>query len=224
MRFHLLFRLGAIVVIGVLAISWIASDAQAQGLAAQVYGKQPIPRGSFKTWSIFLVTNQEWLIAENADQLRQLYVRSQAFGRVIGQDHLAVWFWQKTTPLQSPGLAENVDVERAIAYCQKLGRKPSGGPYILFTTVYPDETVVPSSYGIIELGTTSEEIARLLGRLGDQLVTEGLIRNKEFMQPVGSDDFWRAWFNATGLALATLSSGFRLTTKTPTLSLESSRK
>lgn len=215
-------RLAAIVAMLVLASLWIAPEAHAQAFAI-VKGKEPIPRESYKTWSIFLVTNQQWLIPENARQLQQLYERSQAFGRVIGEDHLAVWFWKKDAPLRSPALAENVDVERAIAYCQKLGLKPSGGPYLLFTTAYPDESVVPSSYSIIEVGTTADEIARLLARLGDQLVTEGVIRDGAFLQPAGSDDFWSAWFDATRHALASLGSGFRLAVRTPTLSLESSR-
>jgi hypothetical protein len=220
MRFCFRWRLATIV--AMVAALWTTADAHAQAFAT-VKGKEPIPRESYKTWSIFLVTNQQWLIPENARQLQQLYERSQAFGRVIGEDHLAVWFWKKDAPLQSPALAENVDVERAIAYCQKLGLKPSGGPYLLFTTAYPDESVAPSSYSIIEVGTTADEIARLLARLGDQLVTEGLIRNGAFLQPAGSDDFWSAWFDATRHALASLGSGFRLAIRTPTLSIESSR-
>jgi len=223
MRFHSLPRPGSIAAAVFLAALCVAADANAQ-VFATVKGKEPIPREAFKTWSLFLVTNQEWLIPENARRLQQLYERSQAFGRVIGRDHLAVWFWKKDAPLHSPALADNVDVERAIAFCQKLGLKPSGGPYLLFTTTYPDETVAPSAYSVIEVGASAEEIARLLGRLGDQLVTEGLIRDGSFLQPAGSDDFWSAWFDATRHALATLSSGFRVAIRTPTLSMESGRK
>lgn len=96
----------------VLVTLFAAADAHAQAFAV-VKGKEPIPREAYKTWSIFLVTNQQWLIPENARELQQLYERSQAFGRVIGRDHLAVWFWKEDAPLQSPALAENVDVERA---------------------------------------------------------------------------------------------------------------
>lgn len=223
MRFHFIARPVGMAAVVILAALWIAADAHAQAFAT-VRGKEPIPREAFKTWSLFLVTNQDWLIPENARRLQQLYERSQAFGRVIGQDHLAVWFWKKDAPLHSPALAENVDVERAIAYCQKLGLKPSGGPYLLFMTAYPDESVAPASYSVVEIGTTAEEIARLLTRLGDQLVTEGVIRNGAFVQPAGSDDFWSAWFDATRHALASRGSAFWLAIRTPTLSMESGRK
>ena len=223
MGFNCARRFAVVAVSALLAPSCPPGDAHAQAFAT-VRGKEPIPRESYKTWSIFLVTNQDWLIPENARQLRELYERSQAFGRVIGRDHLAVWFWRKDAPLHSETLAENIDVERAIAYCQKLGLKPSGGPYLLFTTTYPDESLAPSSYSYIEVGTTASEIARLLNRLGDQLVTEGVIRNGEFLQAVDSDDFWSAWFDATRHALAGLGAGFRLAIRTPTLSLEAGRK
>ena len=59
-----------------------------------VVDKQPIPREGFKTWSLFLVTNQDWLVPVNASRLQELYDRSQAFGRTIGADHAAVWFWK----------------------------------------------------------------------------------------------------------------------------------
>ena len=220
--FALLPWLAVLALAALVSTAWV-DTAEAQAFAT-VKGKEPIPREAYKTWSLFLVTNQDWLIPENADRLRQLYERSQAFGRVIGDDHLAVWFWKKDAPLQSAAIAENVDVERAIAYCQKLGLKPSGGPYFLFTTAYPDETTAPSSFSVLELDTTADEIGRLLRLMGDQLVEEGLIRDGTFQQPAGSDDFWSAWFDATRHALVSLGSRFYFAIRTPTLSIESGRK
>jgi len=214
--------LAASALVAVLSLGW-TGDAHAQAFAT-VKGKEPIPRGTFKTWSLFLVTNQDWLIPENAGRLRQLYERSQAFGRVIGNDHLAVWFWKKDAPVDAATMAANVDVERAIAYCQKLGLKPSGGPYFVFTTSYPDEAAAPESFSVIELNTAAEEIGRLLGMMGDQLVQEGLIRDRTFQQPPGSDDFWSAWFDATRHALANLGANFHFAIRTPTISIESGRK
>jgi len=54
-----------------LASLWSA-DLTAQDFAV-VEGKEPIPREPYKTWSIFLVTNQDWLVSENAERLRELY-------------------------------------------------------------------------------------------------------------------------------------------------------
>jgi hypothetical protein len=214
--------LGVVSFVLILSIA-AATNAHAQAFAT-VKGKEPIPRGAFKTWSLFLVTNQDWLIPENASRLRQLYERSQAFGRVIGNDHLAVWFWKKDAPVDTATMAANVDVERAIAYCQKLGLKPSGGPYFVFTTSYPDETAAPESFSVIELNTDAEQIGRLLGMMGDQLVKEGLIRDRTFQQAPGSDDFWSAWFDATRHALSNLGSNFHFAIRTPTISIESGRK
>jgi hypothetical protein len=150
-----------------------------------------------------------------------LYHRSQAFGRVIGEDHLAVWFWAKTvTHNGGEAMADGVDVERAIAICKRLGLKPSGGPYLLFTTTYPDERVALTDYSVIELGSKAEDSVRILNRLEDQLVTEGVIRKGAFVRRPGSNDFWSAWFNATRHALAELGLGLRVAIRTPTLSLE----
>ena len=59
----------------------VAAETRAQAFAT-VKGKAPIPRDAYKTWSLFLVTNQDWLIPANAQRLVDLYRRSQAFGRV----------------------------------------------------------------------------------------------------------------------------------------------
>ena len=122
-----------------------ATESRAQAFAT-VKGKEPIPREGYKTWSLFLVTNQAWLVTENARRLHDLYDRSRAFGRVIGKDHLAVWFWKRDAPLHDPALAENVDVERAVAYCQMLKLKPSEGPFLRSSLSSPlriDATILP---------------------------------------------------------------------------------
>ena len=210
----------------------VAVQAQAYTM---VTAKEPIPREGYKSWSLFLVTNQSWLTQElapakppirapvNADWVLDLYQRSRAFGRVIGKDHLAVWFWTKTSRLPAQAwAAELVDVERAIAFCEKLKLKPSEGPYLIFTTTYPDEHAPPSAFGAIRLGTSAERISRLLTRLGDELVTEGMIRESTFTQPTETDDFWLAWFAATRRSLANLGLSFTHLVRTPKLALESS--
>jgi hypothetical protein len=127
-----------------VALLIILSPADAGSQAfSRLKAKEPIPRDPYKSWSLFLVTNQDWLVAEKAPQISELFAQAQAFGRVIGQNHLAVWFWKKDqlawagVPRGSPDLVENVDVERAIAFCEQLGLKPSRGPYLVFTA-YPN--------------------------------------------------------------------------------------
>jgi len=225
-------HVAALVSLTLLITLWpVAARAQAY---TSVIGKEPIPREGYKSWSLFLVTNQNWLRHElyparppvratvNADLVLNLYHRAQTFGRGIGENHLAVWFWKTTRTLPNgASAAENVDVERAIAYCEKLKLKPSEGPYLLFTTTYPEETAPPSAFTVIALGQDAERIDRLLTRLGDQLVTEGVIREAAFTQPSGTDAFWKAWFDATRQALVSLGLDFRVSTRTPTLSLDS---
>jgi hypothetical protein len=185
----------------------------------------PIDRDSYKSWSLFLVTNQRWLNPANRSLVLDLFDRSQAFGRVIGDDHLAVWFW-KVDPnsLTKETAAAAVNVERAVAYCRKLNLAASAGPYLMFTTIYPDEDISPSAFGVIELGSNIEQVERLLDRLGDQLVRDGFIHEREFVHKPGTDDFWTAWFDATRRSLTSLGYGFRVTIKTPTLSLQFGRR
>jgi hypothetical protein len=186
-----------------------------------VRGKQPIPREGFRTWSLFLVTNQDWLVPENTSRLQQLYERSKAFGRAIGADHAAVWFWKTDAPLSSRALADDVDVERAVAYCGTLKLKPSDGPYLVFTAAYPDEHVAPDAFHVFALGgKTAEEIGTLLTTLGDQLVVDGVVRGGRFAAEAGSDDFWSAWFDATRHTLARLGTKVRFLIRTPSFTID----
>ena len=57
--------------------------------------KGPSPQKSYKSWSLFLVTNPEWLLAQSDSKLDSLYEQFNAFGDSIGDDNLAVWFWSK---------------------------------------------------------------------------------------------------------------------------------
>lgn len=199
---------------------WFVPVAAAQRFVP-VVDKQPIPREGFKTWSLFLVTNQDWLVPVNASRLQELYDRSQAFGRTIGADHAAVWFWKREQSLDSPALAANVDVERAIAYCQTLKLKPSSGPYLLFSHVFPDERLEPEAIAIYELGgKTADEIGRLLAALGDQLATEGVVRGGRLQAEPGSDDFWSAWFDATRHTLTRVGMKVRFVIRTPSFTID----
>src|SRR5262249_40858281 len=53
----------------------------------------PVAKMGFKTWSIFLITNQQWLLRETSGRLERLYENFTIFGNAIGPENLAVWFW-----------------------------------------------------------------------------------------------------------------------------------
>lgn len=97
-----------------------------------------IPHGTYKTWSLFLVCNPDWVAPEKSTDLANLYRRFKSFGDAIGRDNLAVWFWKRQLPVSDPRLAENVDVARCAEFCGALGRAPSHGPYLVVTTAYPE--------------------------------------------------------------------------------------
>lgn len=202
----------ALVVLSVPAAPTV--DAQA---FVGVRGQEPIPVKGFRTWSLFLVTNQEWLVPAGTGRLQDLYDRSRAFGRTIGDDHVAVWFWKQN----GPPTAANVDVERAIAYCRMLKLKPGDGPYLLFTAAPPDERVAPDAFQVFALGgRTADETGRLLTTLGDQLVTEGVVRGGRLALEPGSDDFWSAWFDATRHTLSGLGMKVAFLIRTPSFSID----
>jgi hypothetical protein len=68
--------------------------AYGQDIAPLSGPKAPIPK-DYKTWSLFLVNNPQWVVAESNDKVRKLYDQFQAFGRAIGRDNVAVWFWSQ---------------------------------------------------------------------------------------------------------------------------------
>lgn len=145
-----------------------------QEMAEMVPSTGPIPRDHYRTWSLFLVCNPAWLEPEKSSDLLNLYKQFRIFGRSIGDDHLAVWFWKKRTDANDPKLAENVDVERSVRFCSALGLTPSAGPHLVVTTEYPDETKLPADRATFELaGLAPAEVTKLLQKLTDELVLKG---------------------------------------------------
>src|SRR5947209_6237768 len=98
-------------------------SGQASGELVSTTGQ--IPRGMYKTWSLFVVCNPDWVSPEKSADLRNLYQRFKSFGDAIGRDNLAVWFWKRRAALTDPQLAENVDVARGADFCAAVGRAPS---------------------------------------------------------------------------------------------------
>ncbi len=92
-----------------------------------------IPRGNYKTWSLFLICNPDWGAPEKSIDFANLYERFKSFGDAIGRDNLTVWFWKRQVPVNDPRLAENVDVARSADFCSAIRRPPSQGPYLVVT-------------------------------------------------------------------------------------------
>jgi hypothetical protein len=132
-----------------------------------------ISRDSYKTWSLFLMCNPDWVAADRSRDVENLYQRFKAFGDAIGKENLAVWFWKQKASVRDPRLAENIDVARSAEYCRVLEKKPSEGPYLVVTTAYPDVAAFPRDRAILELGGQNPAaLAKLLNALTDQLLLE----------------------------------------------------
>jgi hypothetical protein len=157
----------------------------------------PVKKG-FKTWSIFLVTNQQWLRRETSDRLERLYENFTIFGNAIGPENLAVWFWSE--PSQADRFHKTVDVERSVAFCRSINLRPSEGPYVVVMREYPGKCIVsdPDSFPkesagflVIKLnGTNATKTGKLLDSLVDQLTTADLA--KSFSRV---DDYLNGWRN-----------------------------
>jgi len=137
----------------------------------------------YKSWSLFLITNYNWLERQNDGILRDLYEEFQTFGISIGHDDLAVWFWRR--PPQPNELYRDVlDIDRSIAICKSLRLKPKDGPFIIVTSTYPGRCLTGDAKSfpkntdgmlIICLGQTDAETSRrFLHKLSDKITSEGL--------------------------------------------------
>ena len=161
-----------------LAFTQIAQSRQER---VEIVSREDIPR-NFKTYSLFLVCNPQWLAPEKSGDLYALYQAFDRFGRTIGRDNAAVWFWKAKRAADDPHLAENVDVERSVQFCRSWKLKPSDGPHLIVTTVCPDETSLsadlPKGSAVYSLGNmSSTDISGLLAKLTDELVATGHVEN-----------------------------------------------
>jgi hypothetical protein len=162
------------------AFAGISVPAQPQAAVELVTTKQAIPK-NFKTYSLFLVCNPQWLDPAKNAGLLQLYRQFQSFGRAIGDDHAAVWFWKSNSYEHSDAaLAQIVDVERSVRFCQAWKLKPSEGPHLVITGTYPDEahlsTGLPEDSAVYKLGDMAPpDISALLAKLTDQLIASGKV-------------------------------------------------
>jgi hypothetical protein len=210
-----------------------SEDAPAsKGIYIVAPGDVSVPKSStlrlYKTWSLFLINNPGWITPQSSDKVKVLYVSFEAFGKVIGPDNLAVWFASGSSsakPFTEEPTANAylpLDIDRSVAFCEKLGLPPSQGPYILITTEYPGaglpaqpDTILPTAlknYEIVRLYNASpDQITRLITGVADQLTVGDVSHLNEQSEP-----YWRAWQKAFENVRDTLASmKISLKIKTP---------
>ena len=103
--------------LAVVCMALTSTTAAGRQAAAEVVGPTAqIPRAAYKSWSLFLVCNADWVQPEKSADLGSLYWRFRSFGDAIGRDNLAVWFWKRKGQIPDPKLSENVDVAKSAEY------------------------------------------------------------------------------------------------------------
>ena len=167
---------------------FLSSPALAQAASEVTHGQSISP--NYKSWSLFLVCNPEWLVTEEAAQenMRALHEAFSSFGKIIGSANLAVWF---TKPAISSSQAnyETYDADEAGDYCASYGLSANESPYIVVTTAYPTKTGARGNYSAISLNRLDNaNRLRLLGTISDR------IRMSDFRaEQFDSDRYWRRW-------------------------------
>jgi len=181
-----------------------ATTTSTGAIPRTIIGKKRIPKKPYKTWSLFLVCNPEWLSSERDRDLYGLYKQFQSFGRAIGKDHLAVWFWKSKPRRLDRDLADNIDVERSVDFCEAFNLAPSEGPHLLVVSTYPDATNASGDYAHYALGAMEpKEISKLLAKLTDQLLLTGKVAKQPLsqgtaaIQPPLQDPLWVRVLEAT---------------------------
>jgi len=121
----------------------------------------PIPDG-YKTYTLFLITDEKWVSGEKDAELEKLYKDFLKFGHVIGDDNLAIWFRNRKKNAL-------VDISHNQKYCDKFGL-PYLGPFIIISEKNPDNELVPDDYYRLNLnGITSNRITEILDYLGKSI-------------------------------------------------------
>lgn len=190
----------------VLAASFYPSVAAAIGSAQAtevVVSPTEAIKAGYKTYSLFLICNPGWLQPDSGKpQTQWLYQSFQRFGRAIGDDNLAVWFW-RSRKKENRFLADpdNVDLQRSARFCKAWHLTPSAGPHLVITSTYPDErklaSGMPDQSAVFELGNMADnQINDLLTKLTDQLLLSGKIEKgavtppQSQNQPLNSSPLW----------------------------------
>ena len=142
--------------------------------------------------------------SERDRDLYGLYKQFQSFGRAIGKDHLAVWFWKSKPRRLDRDLADNIDVERSAGFCEAFNLAPSEGPHLIIVSTYPDYpdgTKASGDYAHYALGAMEpKEISKLLAKLTDQLLLTGKVARQDtvpIQPPLLQDPLWVRVLEAT---------------------------
>jgi hypothetical protein len=183
-----------------------------------VLENEPIPKG-YRSWSLFVICNHQWLLAENEGKVSSLYAQFNSFGDAIGAEHLAVWF-SRRPPIAGRTSAPDIDSNQNAAFCTKMKLLPSKSPYIVVTTTYPDLEAESLKHDVlIELNNLpSADIGNLLTKLSDQLLIQGL-RQADF----NSEQYWSTWkrsVEAIGAFLAGMIRTVKISINTGPVKLE----
>lgn len=154
--------------------------------------EEPVPPG-YATQSMFVICNPEWILSEREEDLVALHSYFEAFGRTIGPDNAAVWFW-RSLPDLGDGLADDLDVERSAAICARLRLRPSESPHVVVTSRWDQDHMILALGGL-----EASRITQVLVRLADRLVAGGIED-----EDVQSEIWWQTWYAAADEALRAL--------------------
>jgi hypothetical protein len=180
-----------VILLVLLSLLIPSSPLQAQAIQEVVTPETEIAQG-YETWSLFLICNPSWARPDAYEQLENMWQAFTGFGRAIGDNHLAVWFWRRQPRWGSAELVEDVDVERATRYCDLYDLRPSRSPHVLVTTSYPTLEGRVEEFGTVELaGGDPQEIEQFLISLADALYADDIAS----LVP-GSESFWFRLFQA----------------------------
>jgi hypothetical protein len=148
----------------------------------------------FKSYSLFLISNPEWLGPSSDSKIAGLYSAYEAFARAIGDENAAVFFWKKE-PAKKDGkllgsdLAARIDASRSTEYERALGLKISSSPHLVVTTKRPTPRTWLGDYVVLELGDLSpESTEKLLTKLAD-----GLVAGNLSAEELNSAKWWLSW-------------------------------
>ena len=151
---YMLARIAAVTIAITAACHIDFKAAVGLSLTASAHAQEPVPLlpgqdvpPGFHSQSLFLICNPEWISAEREADLLSLHAYFEAFGRAIGKDNAAVWFWREEPDLED-GLADDVDIERSAEICGQLGLKPSESPHIVLASKWDQDRVVVSLGGL----------------------------------------------------------------------------
>lgn len=206
------------VAFALVAIVVSASPARGQAIQEVITPDMEISSG-YETWSLFLICNPSWARPDAYERIRDMWQAFTGFGRAIGDDHLAVWFWRRQPTWDTEELVEHVDVERATRYCQLYDLLPSRSPHVLVTTSHPNPDQRVAEYGTVELaGAEPAEIEQFLISLADALYAGDIAS----LDPQ-TESFWFRLYQALRAPIRRLSEDVSVTIESGPLKLEWSR-